>query len=77
MRDDYTEMTVREAYLNWQNQLSDWSLVCCSKPHHFIDHLGRYTWKPDSEVCKREIAWRNYVRLRDCNPHFPFNEPFH
>lgn len=33
-------------------------------------------FKPDHMVCEREMAWRRYVRLRDGNPDFPFNNNF-
>lgn len=65
-------MTVREAYLKWQKELSGWSSNCCQKSHHFIDERGCITWKSDQDVCRREQAWREYVRLRDENPNFPF-----
>jgi len=42
---------------------------CCFRRH--APNWGR-GYHPDNEVCARENAWRNYVRLRDNNPLFPF-----
>ena len=67
-----TKTEVRLAYENWQRQLSEWGNMCCNKAHYYMDDYGRCVWKTDSDVCKREKAWREYVRARDCNPNFPF-----
>ena len=67
-----TKDEVREAYEYWQKQRNEWGGLCCNKSHFYMDDLGRYIWKLDNDVCKREKAWRDYVRVRDCNPNFPF-----
>lgn len=70
-------ITLREAYEQWQNQIDDEYSVCCNYPHHFVDDVGRLVSRPDTQVCRREQAWRVYVRVRDNNPNFPFNEKFY
>lgn len=43
-----------------------WDGKCCVGDHHKLE-LGshRPISKPDNEVCARERAWRQYVRIRD------------
>ncbi len=55
------------AYEKWrQHQPPNMAFTACC----FKDHTG----KPDEEVCAREKSWREYVRIRDENPQFPFTE---
>jgi hypothetical protein len=66
-------ISLQEAIKQWQNQLDDWDDTCCNSSHDYLSDIGLLYSKPDSQVCKRELAWRQYVRIRDDNPHFPFN----
>lgn len=68
---------VKEAYEHWQHQRPLYKNMCCTKAHYYMDDTGRCLWRPDSDVCARENAWRNYVRVRDCNPNFPFGDTFY
>jgi len=70
-------MTVREAYIKWQNTLNKWTRTCCNQQHEYINNLGLLMPKEDDQVCERERAWRQYVRLRDESPNFPFETIFH
>lgn len=50
---------------------------CCKASHEYYNsQKSQITFKPDHMVCDRERAWRRYVRLRDNNPEFPFNNTF-
>lgn len=69
MRSDLS--TLRRRYLEWVAlRPTDLKKPCC-QGFHFTT---REYWDPlpDSVVCEREKAWRNYVRERDQNPDFPF-----
>jgi len=65
-------ISLKEAIEQWQNQIDHYRDNCCNQSHFNNDEIGNLTPKPDSEVCKREQAWRTYVRIRDNNPTFPF-----
>lgn len=41
---------------------------CCSNSHFYKNAIGDMVERPDEDVCKRERAWRVYVRLRDAEP---------
>lgn len=47
--------------------ISDRSLSCCFGSHFIGDDS---TPLPDNMVCDRELAWRQYVRVRDNDPNF-------
>lgn len=50
---------------------------CCKASHeYFNSQKNSISFKPDHMVCDRERAWRRYVRIRDNNPDFPFNNTF-
>lgn len=50
---------------------------CCRGSHEYYNsQKSQIMFKPDHMVCEREKAWRRYVRLRDNNPDFPFNNTF-
>lgn len=65
-------ITLKEAIEQWQNQIDDRRDNCCNHSHFITDEIGSLIPKPDNEVCRREQAWRVYVRIRDNNPTFPF-----
>lgn len=70
-------LSLKEAIEQWQNQIDDYKDNCCNYSHFVMDDIGNLIPKPDSEVCKREQAWRVYVRIRDSNPAFPFGKRFY
>jgi len=50
---------------------------CCKGAHEYYNNeKSQIIFKPDHLVCDRERAWRRYVRIRDNNPDFPFNNTF-
>lgn len=69
-------ISLREAFYEWQKQGFGFRDNCCARSHHYMDELGRWLPKADDQVCPREKAWREYVRLRDENPDYPFNTVF-
>lgn len=67
-------MTAAQAMQAWQS-LRSYEVEnenCCIYAHEYIDKNNRAVPKADHAVCERELAWRTYVRIRDCNPSFPF-----
>jgi hypothetical protein len=70
-------MTVCEAMECWQSLLTyefD-DEVCCHQSHEYYNSDKKMIVpKCDERVCERERAWRNYVRVRDNDPNFPFNK---
>jgi hypothetical protein len=66
--------TLQQAIKQWQEQLDDWDSTCCNNSHDYLSDFGLLVAKPDDKVCSRELAWRQYVRIRDDNPNFPFNK---
>lgn len=81
-------MTVSEALKIWQSLQPTETVIinkyyadipgpCCKGSHEYYStHKSQIMFKPDHMVCDREKAWRRYVRLRDNNPDFPFNNNF-
>lgn len=67
-------MTSGQAMKIWQKLLFEDEEACCNKAHEYYTNKNEVVPKPDDMVCERELAWRTYVRLRDNNPHFPFNK---
>lgn len=66
------ETPLRSAFLRWcKAQPSVNAIGCddCCNRSHFHPFTGRH--KEDADVCFRERAWRDYVRLRDNKPYFP------
>ena len=64
---------VAEAFNEWaklkpENKFES----CCAVGHYYYDESFIEAPRPDEKVCAREKAWRNYVRLRDNNPSWPF-----
>lgn len=64
---------VTKAYLKWVSTAN--TCICCATGHYYKVEIKnrkvgkdnpRYEFvpKPDNEVCERERAWREYVRLR-------------
>lgn len=51
------------AYRRWAHFQPCGNGNCCSSSHYRDDRPML-----DEHVCEREKAWRDYVRLRDCNP---------
>lgn len=53
---------------------------CCFQGRHESfqssarDDMPFYTIEPDEQVCERERAWRQYVRIRDNNPYYAIME---
>jgi len=71
-------MTSGQAMRIWQKLLSIDDEACCKNSHEYYIDKNKAAPKPDPLVCERELAWRNYVRIRDKNPDFPFNlNPIH
>lgn len=66
-------MTVKEAMRIWQSLITFDDESCCNSSHEYYDKNSKLSPKQDHLVCDREMAWRRYVRLRDNDPHFPFN----
>jgi hypothetical protein len=62
---------ISNAYDMWQRH-APLNNQCCTS-----QHVTTFTncWKPDDQVCDRELAWRRYVRLRDGDPLFPQDIP--
>lgn len=69
------------AFEEWRSLRPESGGSCCNVSHfkrpnildNVIDQLdGKGEPLPDADVCERERAWREYVRIRDCNPEFPF-----
>lgn len=48
--------------------------TCCGYSHFKREESGLFTDAKDIDVCVRELAWREYVRMRDANPTYPFNK---
>lgn len=70
-------MTSNQAMRIWQNLSGDYEVSCCKGSHEYYSNSkSQIVFKPDHLVCDRERAWRRYVRLRDNNPDFPFNNTF-
>lgn len=71
---------LRTAYRKWQayGYYYDADSVCCDRAHTKEASSTAYRvsietkWKADHQVCGRERAWREYVRIRDNNPEFPY-----
>jgi hypothetical protein len=65
---------LRQAYKEWVKTFPVSGGSCCFKMHTYV-HPVTFVIKPkdDEDVCARELAWRNYVRIRDNNSLFPFN----
>ena len=53
------------AYKRWAHYQPFDNGNCCSSSHYRDDRPML-----DEFVCEREKAWRDYVRLRDCNPSY-------
>jgi hypothetical protein len=62
---------IKEALLLWMKAMPQSGENCCVGGHFY---LSGFTWepKPDEKICEREYRWRQYVRLRDENPSWPF-----
>lgn len=69
-------MTVKDAMREWQRHITFENESCCNGSHEYFDHKNKVIPKPDNMVCDRELSWRKYVRVRDKDPHFPFNKRF-
>lgn len=63
---------LRRAYLQWLALRPEPGRKCCDHPHYYVGASE----KPlgDCGVCDREKAWREYVRLRDGDPEYPFHK---
>lgn len=64
------------AMRKWQNTITFEDEACCANSHEFYNSALKVIPKPDEFVCERERAWREYVRIRDNNPRFPFDVNF-
>lgn len=66
--DDYAA-AVQKAFRRWQEFRPKEGGSCCGNSHFImIEDGSRYfkeVPKPDANVCNRERAWRDYVRVRD------------
>lgn len=67
-------MTAGQAMKIWQKLLHEDDEVCCTNSHEYFVQKNQVAPKPDDMVCERELAWRTYVRIRDNNPNFPFDQ---
>lgn len=63
---------LKDAYDKWAKSKAIGSGGVCCAAGHYIYNYGSFDHKPDESVCERERAWREYVRLRDQNPNWPF-----
>lgn len=66
-------MNAAEAMKYWQSLNTFEEESCCASAHEYFDKHSKLVPKPDHMVCDRELAWRQYVRIRDNDPNFPFN----
>lgn len=57
-----------ERFEHWRMHRPFGEKDCCNKDHYNPDG----TPKPDTEVCNRELAWRKYVREREEDYQWPF-----
>lgn len=62
---------VKEAFHDWAKLQPIDGGACCIYSH-FSENGHDKRPKPDDLVCRREQAWRKYVRLRDGDPMWPF-----
>lgn len=60
-----------QAYDEWRALMPAGN--CCGNYHFTRGADGYLTPKTDEAVCKREVAWRRYVRLREGKSNWPFN----
>jgi len=68
-------MTTAEAMKYWQSLRLYSNESCCTSSHEYYNReKNLLVPKPDGSVCDRELAWRQYVRIRDNDPNFPFNK---
>ena len=65
---------LQTVYLSWQNLKPHNGGSCCKKSHFFTSETPEKVGKPkpDEMCCRREVSWRQYVRLRDNSPGWPF-----
>ena len=60
---------VQHSLERWMETFPKWERGSCCHDSHFDDNWNPL---PDYKVCERERYWRNYVRLRDGKPDWPF-----
>lgn len=69
-------MTAKQAFDHWKSFRPFEGHPCCSGTHDTDPSFYGDTPRPDASVCDRERAWREYVRIRDANPNFPFGKKY-
>ena len=57
---------LKQAYELWKYFQPADNKDCCHNKHHYANGVV----KPDNLVCDREKAWRQVVRIRDCDSGF-------
>ena len=64
--------TLQMALRKWMALQPQHGKSCCAGSHFVTVSPMTVEPRRDDDVCPRERAWREYVRLRDGNRDFPF-----